>query len=218
VSYSGEPSSEPFVFAEWHLCDVAQWAVRLRSVTRPHHVSSNSRIECATVTGQTRHFVSLIGIGASTLAVAVAVSSTLFGFLQVKAPPTQTTSPPIERIIEKPPPPHKSRHPIHPHQRTGAVPAEIVALEAQSQHNTQETAHLGSSLTEVRDILLDNPRAAVSYTLLKREVQDNKEKADITVAALQSRLDEENEKLEWIVGVLGLGFAGLIASVVVGKK
>ncbi len=70
----------------------------------------------------------------------------------------------------------------------------------------------------MRGILLDNPRAAVSYTLLKHEVADNQEKAALTTASLESRLDDENSKLELIVGVLGLGFLGLITTVIVTKK
>jgi hypothetical protein len=70
----------------------------------------------------------------------------------------------------------------------------------------------------MRGILLDNPRAAVSYTLLKHEVADNQEKSALTTASLESRLDDENSKLELIVGVLGLGFLGLITTVIVTRK
>jgi hypothetical protein len=168
---------------------------------------------------QSRHAVSLLGITASTVATIVVVTTTFFGLTTVKTPPAPTASQPIvERIVEIPKHSPQLHRPVRPRPRTGPFASEIIALEAQSQHNAQETAHLGTSLTEIRDILLDNPQAAVSYTLLKREVQDDQEKAGITIAALQGRLNEQNEKLEWIVGVLGLGFAGLIASVVVGKK
>jgi hypothetical protein len=70
----------------------------------------------------------------------------------------------------------------------------------------------------VRGILLDNPTAAVSYTLLKHEVADDQEKANLVVASLESRLSDEDNKLALIVGVLGFGFVGLITTVIVTRS
>lgn len=153
----------------------------------------------------------------STLAVAVALTGLVAGLTTVSSPPKTIIKTPtvVERIIEHQPA-TRGRQPS-PRPR-GPFSTEIAGLESQAQHNAQQTAHLGSSLQEVRDILLDNPQSAVSYTLLKQEVQNNQEKSALTVAALQSRLDEENGKLEWIVGVLGLGLVGLIVTVVVTRK
>lgn len=171
-----------------------------------------------------RQAIGWLGVAATVIATVVAISS-LFSFsvfTTKRTPePRKSQQLAIERLERiHPQETHHSmsapsRHSRPTEQPTGPLTTEVAALEAQSQHNSHETAHLETSLHEVRGILLDNPQAAVSYTLLKHEVTDDQEKVGLATASLESRLDDEDKKLELIVGVLGLGFVGLITTVIV---
>lgn len=70
----------------------------------------------------------------------------------------------------------------------------------------------------MQGILLTNPRSAVSYALLKRELEDDQEKAALTATALEGRLSDANDKFVLAVAILGLGFIGLIVTVAMTRK
>lgn len=61
--------------------------------------------------------------------------------------------------------------------------------------------------------MLENPAEAVSYTLLKREVQANQSGNAAALADVESSFAKEYDLMKLLVGVLGLGILGMIVPI-----
>jgi hypothetical protein len=161
-----------------------------------------------------RVFASLTSLAITLAASVVAI----FGALQLGRSPARYSPPETRAIAKEPiPSPRPSPHehtPEHHHARgkTSTLVA-IGRLERQIYATSHTAARTAQGIKEIEAVMLENPAEAVSYTLLKREVQANQSGNAAALADVESSFAKEYDLMKLLVGVLGLGILGMIVPI-----
>jgi hypothetical protein len=161
--------------------------------------------------------------GCATITVALVLQGIL---LTTRHRPEPTAAP----LISTPTQEHAattrlSRVPHVPTQTASERPLSAAAgarLAQELDTTTLVASKAAAGLEEVKAVIQDNPKQAISYTLLEREVHADQESDARALSGVEKSVGSEYDLMKWLVGVLMLGILGMLvpltAAAVKGKS